>query len=82
MKTTKLQDEEMKLAYYQWQSYAQIDKIFRISLMSVYSRFKGHIEAKKKIVSRWQINQLHTPFERLVALQPQPQGGEITANWC
>ena len=65
MKTTKLQDGEMKLAHYQWQSYAQIDKIFRISRMSVYSRLKGHIEAKKKIVSRWQLNQLHPPLERL-----------------
>ena len=72
----------MKLAHYQWQSYAQIDKIFRINRLSVYTRMKGHIEAKKKIVSRWQINQLPTPFERLVALQPRTQGGQITANWC
>ena len=72
----------MKLARYQWQSYAQIDKIFRISRLSVYSRLKGHIEAKKKIVSRWQLNQLPPPPERLVALQPQPQRGQITANWC
>ena len=58
----------MKLAHYQWQSYAQIDKIFRISRMSVYSRLKGHIEAKKKIVIRWQLNQLPPPLERLRAL--------------
>jgi len=47
-KTTKQQDEQMKLAYDQGQSYAQIGKTFGISRMSVYRRLKGHIEAKKE----------------------------------
>ena len=45
--TTKAQDEQMKLAYDQGQSYAQIGKTFGISRMSVWRRLKGHIEAKK-----------------------------------
>ena len=48
-KTTKQQDEQMKLAYDQGQSYAQIGKTFGISRMSVYRRLKGHIEAKKEL---------------------------------
>jgi DNA invertase Pin-like site-specific DNA recombinase len=47
-KTTKQQDEQMKLAHDQGQSYAQIGKTFGISRMSVYRRLKGHIEAKKE----------------------------------
>jgi DNA invertase Pin-like site-specific DNA recombinase len=43
----KAQDEQMKLAYDQGQSYAQIGKTFGISRMSVWRRLKGHIEAKK-----------------------------------
>ena len=51
--------------------------------MVVYGGKNKHLLRQTgKIESRWQINQLHTPFERLVALQPQPQGGQITANWC
>ena len=39
-KTTKQQDEQMKLAHDQGQSYAQIGKTFGISRMSVYRRLK------------------------------------------
>ncbi len=46
-KTTVEQDEQMKLAHDQGQSYAQIGKTFGVSRMSVYRRLKGHIEAKK-----------------------------------
>ena len=50
-KTTKEQDEQMKLAYDQGQSYAQIGKTFGLSRMSVWRRLKGHIEAKKTLTT-------------------------------
>ena len=56
-KTTKQQDEQMKLAHDQGQSYAQIGKTFGISRMSVYRRLKGHIEVKKESETSWQNNQ-------------------------
>ena len=56
-KTTKQQDEQMKLAHDQGQSYAQIGKTFGISRMSVYRRLKGHIEAKKESEKHCRNNQ-------------------------
>ena len=50
-KTTQEQDEQMKLAYDQGQSYAQIGKTFGLSRMSVWRRLKGHIEAKKSLTT-------------------------------
>ena len=50
-KTTKEQDEQMKLAYDQGQSYAQIGKTFGLSRMSVWRRLKGHIETKKTLTT-------------------------------
>ena len=43
--------EQMKLAYDQGQSYAQIGKTFGLSRMSVWRRLKGHIEAKKTLTT-------------------------------
>ena len=45
--TTKAQDEQMRLAYDQGQSYAQIAQTFGLSRMSVWRRLKGHISKKK-----------------------------------
>jgi len=55
--TTSQQDEQMKLAHDQGQSYAQIGKTFGISRMSVHRRLKGHIEAKKESETHCQNNQ-------------------------
>ena len=50
-KTTKEQDEQMKLAYDQGQSYSQIGKTFGLSRMSAWRRLKGYIEAKKTLTT-------------------------------
>ena len=56
-KTTKQQDEQIKLAHDQGQSYAQIAKTFGISRMSVYRRLTGHVEAKKESETNCKNNQ-------------------------
>ncbi len=45
--TTKAQDEQIRLAYDQGQSYAQIAKTFGISRMSVWRRLKNHIASRE-----------------------------------
>lgn len=44
--TTAQQDEQMRLAYDQGQSYSQIANTFGISRMSVWRRLKGYIATK------------------------------------
>lgn len=44
--TTTQQDEQMRLAYEQGQSYSQIANTFGISRMSVWRRLKGHLAMK------------------------------------